>query len=142
MDHIPKEILNKYCTHQLSEDDQSRIDHHLTECEQCFSLYLEVIDNFTVEHSVTDTFTDLTITKIETSHIFDQDKLQKNKKRRIMGHYFLAAGLTLLFTFSGLFEEVIQITSETGKQKRISVSEQLMNKTNDILDQMKEENNK
>ncbi|MFC4404148.1 hypothetical protein [Gracilibacillus xinjiangensis] len=142
MVHIHKEKLLKYCGNQLAKEDQSIIDRHLTECESCFSLYLDVIETFPVERSVSETFTEKTIEEIERSKSFNQENHQTKKQSHIMVHYFLAAGLTLFFTFSGLFEEVIQISDQKDVGTRVSISEQLMNKTTDILDQMKEENNK
>jgi predicted anti-sigma-YlaC factor YlaD len=142
MEHIEKETLGKYCANQLPEEEQSIIDQHITECESCFSLYLDMIENFHIEHSVSDTFTDRTIEEIERSQSFNQDNIPSMKQSRIMTHYFLAAGLTLLLTFSGLFNHVLDLTEQTGTGNRVSISEQLMNKTTDILDHMKEDNNK
>ncbi|KAB8127454.1 zf-HC2 domain-containing protein [Gracilibacillus oryzae] len=143
MEHIQNEKLSAYCNNQLPEEEQTIIDNHLTECESCFSLYLEAIDNCHIDHSVSESFTDKTMEELELSPLFNQESRPSSKKKnRIMAHYLLAAGLTLIFTFSGLFESVLHLSEQTDAVPKVSVSEQLMNKTTDFLDQIKEDNNK
>ncbi|GAA0498055.1 hypothetical protein GCM10008986_26380 [Salinibacillus aidingensis] len=114
--HVEWEVLQQYVKEQLPEEQQLKIEDHLSDCDVCFHQYMDVIDEWSVPFSVSDSFTDETMEKLAIV----QPNQMKNKAnassrdvhRKTLAHYFLAAGLTVLLMFSGVFDMLFSLDDQ------------------------------
>ncbi|QHS24232.1 hypothetical protein GWK91_15600 [Virgibacillus sp. MSP4-1] len=114
--HVEWEVLQQYVKEQLPEEQQQNIEGHLSDCDVCFHQYMNVIDEWSIPFSVSDSFTDETMEKLAIV----QPNQMKNKgnassrdvRRKTLAHYFLAAGLTVLLMFSGVFDMLFSLDDQ------------------------------
>ncbi|WP_163536218.1 zf-HC2 domain-containing protein [Gracilibacillus sp. YIM 98692] len=139
MEHLSKDILKLYMNHELDVEEQERTESHLYDCDDCLNVYLALIESQTLKHSVSDDFTDQTVSKIysQTKSHQKSKKPYSSKNRKLITHYFLAAGLTIVLMLTGIFQTVLDVTNDYQVETSTSITDQLMQKTNTLLDYMK-----
>ncbi|WP_440895485.1 anti-sigma factor family protein [Amphibacillus sp. Q70] len=138
MTHIHNERLNAYIDQQLSEQEEIEIETHLYQCDTCSDQYLLLLEAEDIGASVSDQFTDDVIAKInrqlvQTNYISSQT----NHRKQTIKHFWLAAGLTIVFTLTGLFQGMINMTTEQDFQERGSITAHLLDKSNDFFNHIK-----
>ncbi|SEN45883.1 hypothetical protein SAMN04488134_101131 [Amphibacillus marinus] len=142
MTHCTKEILTAYYKQQLSNGDELGVENHLQHCETCMDCYLNLIEATEIQQTVSKQFTDQLLVKIEKQVIKPNHSTYKRKQLdKTVRHFLLAAGLTLLLTLAGLFQEVATITDESFLQEQTSITEQLLEKSTGLLNLFKGGNN-
>lgn len=147
MSHIHKEKLTGYLKLTINMQERLMIEEHLDTCEQCFDLYLDMMDDFTPEVKLSDSFTDNTLEKILQSQVFSEKtnhSTSKKDARKTILHYALAAGLTIILMLSGVFQDIVNFTNQDTYTRGPSITESLMSKTESLLNKLdqinKEEN--
>ncbi|MRG87443.1 anti-sigma factor family protein [Salinibacillus xinjiangensis] len=128
-EHIDRELLQKYVETRVDEQEQLKIDEHLSECESCFESYLNIIDDWTIDFSVSDSFTDETMELLQKVQPSVSEKNQfstsKDHRNKTLRNYFLAAGLTIILMFTGVFQMIFNLSDQIDKESK-PFSEQLM----------------
>lgn len=138
MTHIHKEKLSAYFHQQLSEQEELEIETHLYQCDSCSDQYLLLLEVEDISTAVSDQFTDNVLAKIDQQLVkTNQISSQTNQTKQTIKHFLLAAGLTIVLTLTGLFQEVINMTTEQDFQERGSMTAQLLDKSNHFFDQIK-----
>ncbi|MDL4842274.1 hypothetical protein [Aquibacillus rhizosphaerae] len=138
MSHISPEKLSDYITNLLNQKEQQAIELHIHSCDVCLSEYLDVIENQTLDVSLSESFTDVTMDKMN-HHKQRKEKIQRSSKlpiNKTLTHYVIAAGLTLLLMLTGVFQGFLDMTNSTKIEEHQSFTTQFMNNKNDILDYM------
>ncbi|SET73229.1 hypothetical protein SAMN05421676_107112 [Salinibacillus kushneri] len=127
--HMEWEILQQYVVGQLLEDNQRKVEDHLSECDICFDHYMGVIEEWSVPFSVSHSFTDDTLEKLQTVQPKLANESSKSSSREVhrktIGHYVLAAGLTVLLMFTGVFDMLFSLNDQI-KADDPSISEQIL----------------
>ncbi|PWU68451.1 hypothetical protein [Gracilibacillus dipsosauri] len=142
MKHIPKEQMNLYILDQLTDENRKTMENHLYSCEACLDSYLQLMENSLVEDSVSDFFTEKTIARIQhDSKPSSKSSNASSLFSKSIIHYVLAAGLTLILMFSGVFDNMISLTDRAEVSPKQSLTEQLMKKTDQLLEEMKGDHN-
>ena len=135
MNHFTKEEWLAYINNSLQETTHNEIEDHLYSCDQCLELYMEQIENQTEQlpEIENNDFTEKLISKIQ----FEQKKSSTFYKHTIF-HYGLAAAVTFMLMSSGFFQGItgfvstVEASSFTEKEE--SFSDNLMDKTLQLLD--------
>ncbi|WP_171038117.1 zf-HC2 domain-containing protein [Aquibacillus sediminis] len=133
MCHRSKSELEAYVQATMSLEQQDQIEQHLEECEACFTIYLDVIEMQPMDVALSENFTTDTMEQLEHLNLTPK----KSNQNKIVGHYLLAAGLTIVLMLSGVFQNFLSVT--TNLENKSSLTEQLMEKTNVVLEEMKGE---
>lgn len=137
MKHIQDQTLMDYINDQLTEPERMEVERHLDECELCFESYLTHIDSWSLNTSLSEDFTDQTINQLIEGHK-KPEKIQKqntySKRNKTFFNYAIAAGLTVLLMFSGVFESMFTSFNDDSIKQRPSISKQLVEKTGNIIE--------
>lgn len=138
MNHFTKEEWLHYVKNQLEEEVRTSYENHLYECDQCFELYLQAIDEARGELPLIEDgqkFTDEIMEKI------DEDKLSKEKKipfyQKTFFQYGIALAMTIFLMSSGVFQAIFQFVDEVQKPyevESLTFTEGLMNKAFTFMD--------
>lgn len=131
MRHFTKDVLRSYMN--AKSDQEKSIEKHLLECDKCMDLYLSLLEEVEINRVLSDDFTEVTLHQIEKI----LPSPPKKKQNTAFIHYLVAAGLTILLTLTGVFQGVLNVTEMQQKQNNPSVTDQLMTKTNDVLEEIK-----
>src|SRR5699024_3759176 len=118
------------------------IENHIYTCDTCMDIYLSMLDSHPITGTISEDFTDQVVEKINKRHPSQMNTPRQSKPRKAVAHYFLAAGLTIILTVSGIFQGMLDVTNNEQMKNRSSITKQLMQNTNQLLDQLKEEYNK
>ncbi len=137
MSHYPKEQWLNYVTDQLKEETRKEMEEHLGKCDQCLAYYIEEVTRCEQEISLSETFTDTVLAKVKSREGENKPERQAlsgrlQPRKRLLLHYSVAAALTLVLTFSGVFEEISDGAKIAAQQEiqgeQIPMTEQLMDK--------------
>ncbi|MGP4041241.1 hypothetical protein ACTWP4_15275 [Gracilibacillus sp. D59] len=131
MNHFSKDALLTYFN--SDSDLENEIEKHLLECERCTNLYVSLIEDIEINAELSEDFTDTTVQQIEKI----LPSPSKTKQNKVVTHYLVAAGLTILLTLTGVFQDALNVTEIQQKQNNGSITDHLMTKTNDVLEEMK-----
>lgn len=137
MEHIDRHQLKAYIDNELDIDKVEQAENHMYACEACMRTYISLLDQYHVQDSVSEGFTDKVIDKVDKQIPVQKYNLQQKRSSKTMSHYLLAAGLTILIMLTGAFQEIITMTHDQAAMERTSLTEQLMHKTNHLLDKIK-----
>lgn len=143
MKHVPVEEWLKYVNGELAENVQLDYEDHLYSCETCLEVYSEVISSHgeVLPTPSSSTFTNdvMALIQGETVQQPITNEVQKPGKKKeksfvqsTIFHYAAAAGFTLLFTFSGVFQSMtgfVDKFEKSAQEQQPSVTETVMNKT-------------
>jgi predicted anti-sigma-YlaC factor YlaD len=144
--HLTGKDLEGYLQEELTSEKRNQIESHMETCDSCFDWYMSLLENWTIDVHVSNGFTDLTMKKL-TQKLEDQSRYQKESKKtssypkqtnRTLVHYLLAAGLTILLMVTGVFQSALEITDKENVINQGTITNQLMKKTDHLLDKMKE----
>lgn len=137
-----------YIKGELEEETMVEMEDHLYVCDQCLHIYTALIATDENVSPIADgtAFTDQVMEGISR---IDKEKLGKPvpSKRgkgyvnQTIVHYAIAAGLTVVLMFSGVFEKLSEGTGTvqgTDFQRSESLTENMLNKTFSLLDSIKE----
>ncbi|MBB6455372.1 putative anti-sigma-YlaC factor YlaD [Salirhabdus euzebyi] len=134
--HFKESDFEKYVNDSLRLDEKEAIEDHLTECDECFAQYMAVMEDWSIPYTTTESFTDDVIAQIEMMQPSMSRKTKsispKEQRRKTVYHYFLAAGLTIILMFSGVFQFMFNLSEQIELDKE-PISEQLLNGASGIL---------
>ncbi|WP_102028847.1 hypothetical protein [Salirhabdus sp. Marseille-P4669] len=134
--HVEIDVLRRYTSNQLNEQEQVAIESHLDHCDVCFETYLHVIDEWSIPHSLSETFTDDTVERIKSSQPnMSPDSSLPTKTdyhKKTITNYFLAAGLTVVLMFTGAFKLVTNVSDKINVYDE-PISDELVDKATGFL---------
>jgi hypothetical protein len=130
--HYNMEVWLRYVQDNMPDAEREAVEAHLYSCDLCFDEYLQVIDNWSIPYSLSDDFTDRTVQLMKTTQpILSQPNSLPSKKdfrKNTIVNYLLAAGLTIVLMFTGIFQYMITISEKLYEHDE-PLTEQIMNKT-------------
>ncbi|MCA0972509.1 zf-HC2 domain-containing protein [Halobacillus litoralis] len=129
MKHMEEQQMMRYIDGELTEKEQSVIESHFADCDDCFDEYLQMLDQ---SSPLSDSFTEEAVARIVQEH----PTFKQNKKSNVLAHYLVAAGFTLLLMVSGVFSFMSDSIDEEEFKQQTSFSEQMMEKTGSLIDEI------
>lgn len=153
MKHFTREHWLKYVKNEVNDDDRKSCEDHLYSCDQCLDLYLQAVAEHAAklpDLSGAADFTDRVmaeVEKIQAAEISKESGKVRPFYQTALFHYMLAAAMTMLFMFTGVFHAIAQyagMVQDPVMRKEIekpSITEELMDKTFAWIDSF-EGNNK
>jgi predicted anti-sigma-YlaC factor YlaD len=140
MSHIALEEWKNYARGEMDDNKRTECEEHLFSCDRCMSLYMEAIE--TVQEELPSIegpslYTDEVMERIP----FKPDSVKKPVKKlwyeEKVFHYVLATAMTLILMATGIFGELMKITTEFERgQQSASFTENILNKTTALLDEV------
>ncbi|WP_421383046.1 hypothetical protein ACOJQI_02030 [Bacillus salacetis] len=143
MKHVSYEEWLKYVENELSEKVREKYEEHLYSCDDCMEIYLTALEasetsfpGFSEDH-----FTDSIIADIQRyKEPVEPDAGKKQKfYQRAAFHYLIAAAMTILLMYTGVFQQLIGFTEEFERSSRPSITNELMNKTTNFIENVEKE---
>lgn len=138
MEHIDNVVIQAYVNDHISETERASIEEHLAVCDTCLESYFDIVDQWTLEApSLSDDFTDQTIDQILTKQVMPPSKdvhVRTTKRRSTIMNYSIAAGLTIILMFTGVFQQMVQMFDQDTLREQPSISNQIIKQTSDWLD--------
>lgn len=141
MKHIEEHRLKAYVDDALVDVERLEVEAHMDQCEACFEHYLTIVDAWSLEPSLSEDFTDQTfdqILKQQSLQATDQAKqekpVRKRKQNKTFVHYAVAAGLTILLMFGGVFDFMMERFNEDSIKQKPSISKDIAEKTGKLLE--------
>ncbi|WP_201712714.1 hypothetical protein [Rossellomorea arthrocnemi] len=137
MRHIALEEWKMYAKDETDEDMRIEYEEHLYSCDQCMVLYMEAVD--AVQEDLPSIegpslYTDEVMERIP----FENSDVRKPSRKRWyeekVFHYVLATAMTLILMATGIFSELLKVTSEFEKNRQPSITENMLLKTTALLD--------
>jgi len=109
MRHYNEEELIFYSEACVDENLEKDIEEHLLMCEECRDKYMQIVECYhmnDMENSISLEFTDNVMKSIKSEPV--RNKVIKKKKvvPEVFVYYVAAACITLLFSFSGVFDSL------------------------------------
>lgn len=143
MNHRSYEEWVRYVNNQLDEKTREHYDTHLFGCDQCLSVYLEVIEAMEQQLPAMNNkeeFTDSLMIKIKQQNPGRENSVSKFYQKPIF-HYVLAAAMTFLLMSTGVFSQLMNIVNdfESNPKQETSVVEGFVNHTVSFLDKIQEQ---
>lgn len=146
MNHVNFEKWVQYVRGEIDDHTREQLDAHLYSCDQCLSIYLEVVE--AQEQSLPmmaneDGFTNSIMKQIESQKL--PEKIVSVKKtsfyQKAAFHYIVAAAMTLILMSSGVFSQLMNYVSdfESANKHEPSAIEGLMNNTVSFIDKVQKE---
>ncbi|QQZ09082.1 hypothetical protein [Heyndrickxia vini] len=141
MNHVSDEEWILYVNDLLDEEIREQYDTHLFVCDQCLSVYLEVIE--AQEGNLPPmknggTFADSVMMTIEQQQAsVKKDTVSKIYQKPVF-HYVLATAMTFVFMTTGVFTHLMNVVNvfETNNKQAPSVVEELMKNTVSFIDKV------
>lgn len=136
MKHIKLDDWLLYIEDELAEDTRKVYEEHLSVCDHCFKAYLQAIDKTNPQEEIPSlNFTEDIVQYVEEQAGFSQG-FKSNTKKKSLIHYAIAASMTALFMFTGLFTELIEIPSyvkkEIANEEKHSFTDKLLEKRMEV----------
>src|SRR5690625_6094089 len=119
MNHYSHGEWMKYIKGDLAEAVQKQYEDHLYECDYCLQRYMSLIEQ--TEDELMSIDCEQIVGQLVSLHKEKSSQPPMYARRRKLIHYALAAGFTILLTFSGVFfdggffEQVNRIEDESGR---------------------------
>ncbi len=139
MSHISLEEWKKYARNKIDDKQRDAYEEHLYTCEQCMDVYMEAIES--LEQDDLPAIESPSYVEEVISQIPLEKQAQPNRRwyEDKVFHYVVATAMTLLLMTSGVFSQLLQVTTEFEKSvKHASITENLLNKTTKIIDSVEQ----
>lgn len=143
MTHYSPKEWEMFINNLLSESEVKQMEDHLYSCDVCLERYLTLIEKEkeTLPHLQKDDLTADIINKVTSKPVHQKrDQTKQPVYKRTIFHYSVAALLTLCFMGSGLFHTMSSymstVEAEVIDKPRVSITENLMNKTIKFINEM------
>lgn len=136
MKHISNEEWARYVKGHLSEEFRDSYEAHLYECEDCINTYLQAME--ISESSLPDLKDGSQLTEAIMNEIGGTDlkrcaTSQRPFNQHPLFHYIIAAAMTIVFMFSGVFQSITNylddVQNTTLSQQTPSITEKILEKT-------------
>ncbi|MGM0829387.1 MAG: hypothetical protein ACQEU4_14300 [Bacillota bacterium] len=137
MSHIALEEWKNYVRDEMNDIKRSEYEEHLYSCDQCMSLYMEAIESVQDELPSIEgpsLYTDEVMERIPVEMNPVVKKVKKQWYEEKVFHYVLATAMTLILMASGIFGELVKITTDFERNQQPSFTENILNKTTALLD--------
>ncbi|WP_409252729.1 hypothetical protein V1502_02035 [Bacillus sp. SCS-153A] len=144
MKHVSYEEWQKYVEDGLTEKVRERYEEHLYSCDQCMEIYLTALEAGETsfpELSDDQKFTDNIMTEVQRykePEVPDTGKKQRFYQQAAF-HYFIAAAMTILLMYTGVFQQLTGFAEEFERSSRPSITNELMNKTTNFIENVENE---
>lgn len=136
MKHISNEEWTRYVKAQLPEELRDSYEAHLYECEDCMNTYLQAME--LSESSLPDLedgsqLTNVIMQQIGGTNLKRCATNQRSFKQHPLFHYIIAAAMTIVFMFSGVFQSITNylddVQNTTLSQQTPSITEKILETT-------------
>ncbi|WP_335869512.1 anti-sigma factor family protein [Bacillus sp. 2205SS5-2] len=141
MKHYSEEEWQLYVQDVLSEEDRREYEQHLYHCDECMASYLlglEWIQEDLPSIGEVKGYTDELMGKIPYQRTLEHPQRKRGNKEKVF-HYMIAMVMTFLLMASGVFTELIKISSQFGNKENSSFTTNVLNKTGSLMDQLEQE---
>lgn len=138
MSHIALGEWKDYARDEMDDNKRTEYEEHLYSCDQCMSLYMEAIE------TIQDELPSIEGPSLYTNEVMERIPFERNSVNMTVKkqwyeekvfHYVLATAMTLILMASGIFGELLKITTEFERgQQSASFTENILNKTTALLD--------
>ncbi|MGE8205314.1 zf-HC2 domain-containing protein [Heyndrickxia sp. NPDC080065] len=147
MKHMSDEEWTLYVNDQLDDKTREQYEAHLFSCDQCLSVYLEVVEAQEQQLPAMtneEVFTDTIMMKIKQQNIPEKNPSVSKFYQKPIFHYVLAAAMTFILMSTGVFSHLMNVVSEfeSNKKQDSSVVEGLMDHTVSFIDKVQKESEK
>lgn len=125
MMHHSKTQWQLFVNGDLDEALQEKMQDHLSECDDCMTIYTDLIElSSDIEVSIPESFTDNIMNQIFSEN--RQLSLRKLKQKRInlFIYYVSAASITLFLTTTGVFQSLYEGFSAGAKYAEANTQKQ------------------
>lgn len=132
MAHIPDEQWKRYVMGQLDDDEREKCENHLYQCDRCIENYLAALELCQKElpDPKGELFSDEMYATVKQT--FSQTSVNSMLHvKRTVYHYLIAAGLTIILLYSGVFQS---ITDYVGEVHETALSEDRTSLTDRVLE--------
>ncbi|WP_456272557.1 anti-sigma factor family protein [Bacillus sp. AK031] len=141
MKHISYEEWLDYVENKISEPVREQYEAHLYTCDHCMEIYLsavEALETSFPELSDESGFTEGVMAEVQSKNA--PAVRQKQKFYQQAGfHYIVAAAMTILLMYTGVFQQLIGFAEEFERSSRPSITEEMMKKTSEFIDTVENE---
>ncbi|MGF2614396.1 hypothetical protein FZC84_14475 [Rossellomorea vietnamensis] len=147
MKHIPYEEWLKYVEDRLNEPVREQYEEHLYSCDHCMEIYLEALEAAETSLpalSSESRFTDNVMADILGGKQMEAPGMEKEQKfyQKAPFHYIVAAAMTIVLMSTGVFQQLIGFAEEFEHDSGPSVTNELMNKTTNFINEVENETRK
>jgi anti-sigma factor RsiW len=141
MKHISYEEWLDYVEDHISDPVRDQYEAHLYTCDHCMEIYLSAVE--ASESSFPDIsdesgFTEAVMAEVQCKKKPDARKKQKFYQQAAF-HYIVAAAMTILLMYTGVFQQLVGFAEEFERSARPSITEEMMKKTSDFIDNVENE---
>lgn len=150
MSHFSKQKWTEYVNHTVTDKENKELESHLYSCDLCLTLYLDILaEQETLPVlSNSQTFTDSVMNMVAEGK--KEPQLKEEKKKMFYQsagfHYLLAAAMTILLLFTGVFQSITNyveiVQTPTFQKKQSTVTEGILNKTLGFVDSVQKNKGK
>lgn len=141
MKHISYEEWLDYVENNISEPVRNQYEEHLYTCDRCMGIYLTALEAH--ETSLPDLTDEAGFTDAVMAELKSGKKLEIRKKQKFYQHaafhYFVAAAMTILLMYTGVFQQLIGFAEEFEQSSRPSLTEEVMKRTSTFIDSVENE---
>ncbi|KMK75285.1 anti-sigma factor family protein [Alkalihalobacillus pseudalcaliphilus] len=157
-EHFSKQEWQLYILGEYDETQESKMEDHLYTCDDCLSVYMDLLEQVDVGTTEPVSFVESIMTKVEpiakahqqlhmksdmkTNELKSKKKKGASRKQTFL-HYILAASLTFILMTSGIFEDIAEGAHQEQVEREVvmatkepAVSERVLDKISQVFDQM------
>lgn len=144
MKHISYEDWLKYVEDGLNDEVREQYEEHLYSCDSCMEIYLSALEAGETsfpELSDEPGFADSIIAEVQRykePEVPDIGKKQRFYQQSAF-HYVVAAAMTILLMYTGVFQQLVGFAEEFERSSRPSITNELMNKTTILIENIESE---
>lgn len=114
--HIQFEEWVHYLNGDLDESVRLAYEEHLYECDHCLEQYMKAMEVSTIEIPDISHLTDSIMKEVNSFKEKDKKPLSNTSThKQIVTHYILAAAMTILLMATGVFSQLMNVTSVLAK---------------------------
>jgi hypothetical protein len=125
MMHYSKVQWQLFVNNEVKEELQEEMQQHLLECDDCMSIYANLIEESSdIEVSIPEDFTDNIMRQISSENMKRTKKRLNQKRINLFIYYVSAASITLFLTTSGVFQGLYEGFSQGAKYAETTTEKQ------------------
>ena len=141
MKHISYEEWLDYVEDNISEPVREQYEAHLYTCDHCMEIYLSALE--ASEASFPDLPDETGFAEAVMAEVHSKKEPEVWKKPKLYQqaafHYIVAAAMTILLMYTGVFQQLIGFAEEFERSSHPSITEEVMKKTTDLIDTVENE---
>ena len=137
MNHLSLGKWKIYARDEMDDDKREEYEEHLYSCDHCMVLYMEAIESVQDELPSIEgpsLYTDEVMERIPFEGEPVSTSSRKHWYEENLFQYVLAMAMTLILMATGIFGDLLKVTTEFEKNRQPSFTENVLNKTTALLE--------